>query len=87
MSSVVEPVAGDSFSIASRSTRSSELLTSGERTVENMPAGPVSGIQPCARSATRRSVSLALPPIQIGIGICTGRGRPIVPRQLKCVPW
>ena len=65
---------------------SSADVTSGERTVENMPAGPVSGIQPWARSATRRSVSLALPPIQIGIGLLHRRGRPMMSRALKCLP-
>ena len=50
------------------------------------PAGAIIGIQPCARSATRRREAFELPPIQIGIGLRIGFGIAWMPFAVKWRP-
>jgi len=56
------------------------------RAVATSSAPPIIGIQPCALPATRRRLSLELPPIQIGMGSWTGRGRAMTSRASKWRP-
>jgi hypothetical protein len=78
------PASARSCAIAAASSSPADIAA--VRAVVNSQSGPSIGIQPFARCATRRLVSLELPPIQIGIGCCGGRGRAITSRALKCCP-
>jgi crotonobetainyl-CoA:carnitine CoA-transferase CaiB-like acyl-CoA transferase len=78
------PASARSCAIAAASSSPADIAA--VRAVANSHSGPSIGIQPLARCATRRLVSLELPPIQIGIGCCGGRGRAITSRALKCCP-
>ena len=85
-SSLAAPLAGRLLDLADGDGDVVEAGRAGRcRLVAAISAEPVIGIQPCAVAATRRRVSLALPPSQIGMGP-DGRGRASRSRALKWVP-
>lgn len=65
---------------------SATVPSSGVLAVALSSAPPVIGIQPCACSVTRRRLRRELPPTQIGMGRCTGRGLATTSRALKWRP-
>ena len=79
------PFSLSSFTSAIMPVSCSSPEMKGERVVRATSSGMPIGIQPCTVAARRR-LSLELPPIQIGIGFCVGRGRWMTPLAVKWMP-
>ena len=69
---------------STRAPKSSSVSSCGVFRAGDVDAGFGNGHQPSAASTARRIARRLLPPIQMGgHGCCTGRGRIVVPRDLK----